>query len=123
MRGMEFVPHGTSQVRYERKWHLGDPGAVYEFNIKLPKIEGVRQDLDWETIQIHAEDAIEELATLLRRRFFWVGEVYQTGRSRGWLAVEDKTGRATEAGLQKIAGLVDASRRQFIRMLREEYPA
>lgn len=111
----------TNSVRWDTKWKLGDKGAVYEFDIKLPRITGVR-GMTNEEFEIEAEDSISWFEDSLRQRYTWIGQVYQTGRSGGWLAVEDKKGLATEAKLRTILGMIEKAQRDFIQYLRRTYP-
>lgn len=109
-------------MRLEKRWQVGDPGAVYEFDIKLPRITGVR-DITNEEFEIEAEDSIQFFVEDLRERYSWIGQVYQTGRSGGWLAIEDKKGLATTAKLENISKMIDEAMKDFIKQLRSQYPA
>jgi len=99
---------------------VGEAGQIYEFYIKVygpvnaPKLttEG------WE---IEADFAMEEFADKLRKRYKWVGEVYFAGRSNGWLAIQDKDGKAKEKTLQTIMGLVDEAKKRFIKRMEKEF--
>ncbi len=107
-------------MRLDKRHSIGDAGAVYEFNVKLSmKVRGVQvEDM---TLGEDTERAIEELADELRSKFRWVGRVYRTGRSGGWLAIEDKTGGATESALEVIGEMVDAARERFEQDLVDVY--
>lgn len=108
------------RIRYEKKWKVGDPGAIYEFNIKLGRIDAPR--LTDEALEREALGAIEYFEeSRLRARYPWIGRVYRTGRSGGWLAVEDKTGGATKEDILEIADTVDESREHFERRMEETY--
>ncbi len=109
-------------VRLKKGWEVGDAGAVYEFDIKLGRIEGVR-GMTNEEFEMEASDSIEDFVARLRDRYTWIGNVYQTGRSGGWLAIEDKKGLATEAKLLKIDKLIDEAQKNFIRHLQANYYA
>lgn len=99
---------------------IGDPGIVYEFEIKLQKIYGV--DMTDGDLEIESQDSIDDFKRLLKARYKWITDVYQTGRSGGWLAVKDGKGGATKAKLKTIAKLVDQAQEDFVRYLQEEYP-
>lgn len=109
-------------MRLKKGWEVGDAGAVYEFDIKLPRIEGVRAMTN-EEFDMEASDSIEDFVSLLRDRYTWIGDVYQTGRSGGWLAIEDKKGLATKAKLLKIQELIESAQKNFIRHLQANYYA
>ncbi len=108
-------------MRLKKGWEVGDAGAVYEFDIKLPKIDGV--DISNDDFEIEAMDSIQDFVRELKRRYSWIGNVYQTGRSGGWLAIEDKTGGATKAKTRKINDLVREAKDNFVRYIKDEYPA
>lgn len=114
-----MIPHGTRRVRYEGD--LGEPGSVYEFDIRLPVIRGVK--IDNEDFEFEAQHSLKEFERELRRTYTWIGQCYQTGRSGGWLAVEDKRGLATEAKLRRIMDKIDQAQAAFIRFLKSEYRA
>ncbi len=105
-------------VRHEGT--LGDAGVVYEFNVKLRS--RVPTSASWETMMEEAERALEDFADQLREKNKWIGNVYFTGRSGGWLAVEDREGRMTRAKLDAIAKKVGAGLKSFKKYLAEEYP-
>lgn len=99
---------------------IGEPGVVYEFEIKLQKIYNV--DMTDGELLMESEDSIEDFERMLKARYKWITEVYQTGRSGGWLAVKDGKGGATKGKLKTIAKLVDQAQKDFVRYLQEEYP-
>lgn len=107
-------------MRVEKKYEVGDPGAVYEFNIKLPLMRGV--DCTDKEFSEAARESIEIFVRQLKQRYTWIGRVYQTGRSAGWLAIEDKKGLATEAKLKTIQKMVNRALDQFVRYMEEAYP-
>lgn len=107
-------------MRFEKRYSIGDRGAVYEFNIKLSsRIRGV--NCSDEQLEADAEAALEELEHELRQKFRWIGRVYREGRSGGWLAIEDKTGGASEGALEIIEELVDTARERFESELIQAY--
>lgn len=110
-----------SHCRVDKRYEMGEPGAVYEFEIKLQKISHV--DMTNEELEFESRDALEDFSRELKKRYKWIGEIYQTGRSGGWLAVEDKKGGATKAKIKTIIGLVDKAQADFVKYLQAEYPA
>jgi len=112
-----FAPQ--AQVRLENRWQLGDVGAVYEFNVKLHRVQADVPDPIWEQ---DVRAAMEEFKTALKRKYPWIGETYLTGRSAGWLAVEDPEGKMTKKTLEDIAKRVESAKRQFVKDMEEAYP-
>lgn len=113
-------PHTAgSSCRWDVEYQLGEKGAVYEFDIKLPTFRAEMTDEDFE---IEAETALDILADALRARYTWIGQVGRAGRSGGWLTIEDKRGLATQAKLENIVDMVSKAKGNFIRHLEREYP-
>jgi hypothetical protein len=112
-----FVPQ--AKVRLEDRWRLGDVGAVYEFNIKLGLVEA---DVSNSQFERDAERALVEFEQKLRQKYPWIGRIYRTGRSGGWLAVEDPKGKMTKAALKSIAERVAAGKRQFVHDMERAWP-
>jgi hypothetical protein len=112
-----FAPQ--AQVRLPSDKSLGDAGAVYEFNIKLYRVESNASELEWEE---DSRMALEEFEYDLREKYPWIGRMYQTGRSGGWLAVEDPNGKMTKATLKSISKRVEAAKRQFVKDMEQAYP-
>ena len=109
-----------ADVRWDTKWNLGDPGAVYEFNIKLRKFHAPR--LTDERLSFEADGALQYFEeNFLRARYPWVGKVFRGGRSGGWLAVEDRDGRATREDILEISAAVEDGRELFIQRMEAEY--
>ena len=108
-----------SRIRWETKHRIGQAGAVYEFNVKLPRIP--EATFTEEDLYIERDIALMVFKDLLKQDFKWVGDVYFTGRSSGWLAVEAGKGGATQKQILDIADRVDDARDEFVRYLREEY--
>lgn len=108
------------RIRWEQKYKVGEPGAVYEFNVKLPRMTASFRDEDLYVERVHAVRAFEKI---LRRDFPWVGELYFTGRSDGWLAIQDKQGKATATSILAIADRVDDALGEFVKYMEEEYPS
>lgn len=101
-------------MRLESRYEVGQPGARYEFNVKLSlKLARAGVEISDEVLALEADDAVGRFAEELRERYPWVGEVYQTGRSHGWLAIQDRTGGATEEDLRAIDEWVDSEREIF----------
>lgn len=99
---------------------IGEPGIEYEFEIKLQKISGV--DMTNDDLMMESEDSIDDFKRMLKSRYKWITQIYQTGRSGGWLCVVDGKGGATEAKLKTIAGLVDKAQKNFVKFLQSNYP-
>jgi hypothetical protein len=99
---------------------IGEPGVVYEFEIKLQKISHV--DMTNAELEMESAASIEDFEDMLASRYKWITEIYQTGRSGGWLAIKDGKGGATKGKLKTIAKLVDQAQEDFVRYLQEEYP-
>ncbi len=108
-----------SSCRWDSKWKIGDKGAEYEFDIKMPPL-GIEISDDQFTDE--ADMALEELAIALRARYSWIGRVGRAGRSGGWLAIEDKKGLATFAKLENITEMVAKAKRRFAIDLLNGYP-
>jgi hypothetical protein len=108
-----------AQIRLESQWQLGDAGAVYEFNIKLRRVQSSASDVEWEQ---DVGTALEEFEYELQKKYPWIGRVYTTGRSGGWLAVEDPNGKMTKATLQSMSQMVEAAKRQFVKDMEQAYP-
>jgi hypothetical protein len=106
-------------MRYETKYEIGDVGAVYEFNVKMYHLRGV--NITDDELEIDVNDALDSFADQLRKRYKWIGRVYLTGRSGGWLAIEDRTGKARKATLEKIDDTVNQAVRDFQSWLRKQY--
>ena len=113
-----FAPQ--TQVRLDEQWRLGDIGAEYEFNVKLPPMRLKISELEFEH---DTEVALDEFQQELRRKYPWIGQMHLTGRSGGWLSIEDPKGKMTKAKLKEIAERVEAGRRQFIKDMHQAWPA
>ena len=105
-------------MRYETKYKFGEP-AVYEFDVKLRHLRGV--NITDGQLEGEVESALDAFADYLRGRYKWIGNVYLTGRSGGWLAVEDDDGKARQSTLHTIDKLVSEAVRKFQKDLRESY--
>lgn len=110
-------------MRLDRRHAIGDVGAVYEFDVKLPILRDKCPLLSQGELENDTEIAVDEFKNILQNRYDWVGNVYLTGRSNGWLAVEDSRGEATREALVEINSLVDEAYDQFMDSLREAYSA
>ncbi len=71
---------------------------------------------------VEAQIAVDAFADKLRKRYKWVGEVYLTGRSGGWLAVQDKDGKARGSTLETIDNLVKVAKMKFIKEMEKKFP-
>jgi hypothetical protein len=107
-----------ARLRWETKYEIGDPGAVYEFNVKFGAPGAKFSDDD---LQFERDHAVKVFEDILRGDYPWVGNVYLTGRSGGWLAVEDKKGGATEDAVLAILERVEDARDEFVKYMKEEY--
>lgn len=88
----------------------------YEFKVKLSmRVRGVNISND--ELQMETEYAVDSFARSLRKAYPWVGRVGLTGRSGGWLLIEDKKGEATEDELSDINDRVDEARKDFEQVL------
>jgi hypothetical protein len=112
-----FAPQ--ARVRIDDQWRIGDIGAVYEFNVKLHRVESDAPDAVWEQ---EVWTALDQFKQELRRKYPWIGDMDLTGRSDGWLAIEDPKGKMTKAKLETIAKLVEAGKRQFVKDMEQAYP-
>ena len=108
------------RIRYETKWKIGDPGAVYEFNVKFARGD-YSAEVDEVAMYREVGRAAEAFGSVLRGRYPWVGDVSIKGRSGGWLAVEDRDGGATREKIGEIADMVDDARVEFGKYLDETY--
>ncbi len=112
-----FAPQ--ARVRLDNQWRLGDTNAVYEFNVKLGRVEATCSQDQWDQ---DVATSLDEFVQLLKKKYPWVGDVYLTGRSGGWLAVQDPKGKMTKVTLASMAKLVEAARRQFIKDMEQCWP-
>jgi hypothetical protein len=112
-----FAP--MPSVRFETRWALGDPGAVYEFNVKIHGLPSNASEEQWDREVRRAFRAFE---TMLRARYPWLGELSFTGRSAGWLAIEDAEGRMTIETLNALSDAVDAALARFKQTMVRVYP-
>jgi len=106
-------------VRWGNKYSIGDAGAVYEFNVKMHHLRGV--NIDDDGLYLEVEEALERFAEKLRDRYSWIGDVSLTGRSGGWLAIEDAKGKARQSTLRTISELVRTELNAFQKYLRAKY--
>lgn len=116
---------------YDRTWGpvpdmrtegpVGKPGTVYEFNIKLRGLRGVK--ISDEELYVESELAVRGLSETLQESYPWISEVYQTGRSGGWLAIKDRDGKARDQSLREIGKFIQEERESFEQDLRERYGA
>lgn len=109
----------SSSCRYDSQARVGDKGVEYEFEIKMPVLDIEISDHEFEN---DARVAFKRLAAQLQSRYSWIGEVYQTGRSGGWMAFKDTRGLATPAKLRTIVGLVEEAKKKFAWQLLIDYP-
>ena len=99
---------------------VGDRGAVYEVRVKLSmRIRGVK--ITEHELAADTDAAVEEFSDVLRSEYPWIGRVYLTGRSNGWLAIEDAKGKATKDALEAIHERVNEARKDFETSIIESY--
>lgn len=110
-----------SLCRWDTRDAVGNVGVEYEFEIKIPTISGV--DCTNAEFEDLASQFIADFKRTLKSRYTWVGDVYTSGRSGGWLTVVDKKGLATREKLKTIIGLVEKGKRAFVKELKYQYPA
>ena len=108
-----------ARMRFDNKYTIGEPGAVYEFNVKMRHLRGVNISND--QLMEETYDALRSFERDVLSKYGWVGDVSLTGRSGGWLAIEDISGKATKVKLDKIAQEVERDLRAFQKRLREQY--
>ncbi len=106
-------------MRYEKGHEIGEPGGVYEFNVKLRRLRGVK--ISDSKLYHETEDALHAFAGRLRKRFRWIDTIELRGRSNGWLAIEDPQGGATRSELRTINAMVEKAVVKFQDDLRSEY--
>ena len=112
-----FAPQ--PRVRFDGSRKLGDAGVTYEFNVKIQRIESDATQVQWDS---EVERSFEGFTEYVRGRWPWLGAVYFTGRSGGWLAIEDPSGRMTGRTLVAIQKQVGLSLQAFKRHMVAEYP-
>lgn len=101
---------------------IGKAGTVYEFNIKLHH-ELIGLSLTDDDLAIESDLAVQGIAEVLRESYPWISEVYQSGRSGGWLAIKDADGKAREKSLREISEFIQEEKAEFARELKERYGA
>lgn len=106
-------------IRLDSRHKLGEAGAVYEFNVKMRHLRGV--NISNEDLYIETEQAIDRFSEDLHNRYKWVGNVYQTGRSGGWLAIEDTKGGVRRSTLEAIEKRIQSALTRFQKDIREQY--
>ena len=120
MPGELGPPHSLeSSCRWDEKYKIGDVGAEYEIDIKIPPVSVSMTD---EEFTAESDQALHVLAQELRKRYSWIGRVGRAGRSGGWLAIEDTRGLATFAKLENITAMVAQSKSDFVDFIETYYP-
>ncbi len=112
-----FAPQ--PRIRFDGKRKLGDAGVTYEFNVKIQRIESSATQEQWDCEVESSREAFEEY---LRRRWPWIGGIYFSGRSGGWLSIEDPSGRMTGRTLIAMQKQVGAALKAFKAHMVKEYP-
>jgi hypothetical protein len=110
----------TSQpaVRFDGDAKLGDAGVAYEFNIKVLTLHVECSQDDWDR---EVCEAIRRFEAQARARWPWIGAIYTTGRSGGWLAITDPSGRMTRRTLEAMRRSVGKALAAFKKYMREIY--
>ena len=95
--------------------------VIFEFNIKVPPIN---TSIDSDGWNIEVQDEVDNFTEWLRKRYSWVENVYITGRSGGWVAVQCYPGQSpTSLSVpHSIAKHVYAKRKAFVKRVSREYP-
>ena len=112
-----FAPQPICRFDGDKK--LGDAGVTYEFNVK---VFGCRCSATCDQFDAAARGAFEAFESYARERWPWIGNIYQNGRSGGWLAVHDPRGQMTKRSLAAMQKAVDKALRAFKRHMVTEYP-
>jgi hypothetical protein len=111
-----FAPQPV--VRFDGDAKLGDAGVAYEFNVKIRRLNSAAVETDWSD---EAELARQELRSELHAKWPWLGDPYFTGRSGGWLAITDPSGRMTRRTLEAMRRSVGKALAAFKKYMREIY--
>jgi hypothetical protein len=112
-----FAP--MPKVRFPGGSKLGDAGVPYEFNVKIMRLESdAPEDVYYQEVQ----DALADFEAAMHRKYPWLGSMYFSGRSGGWLTIEHPTGKMTKAKLEVIAKAVGAALARFKQHMVTEYP-
>lgn len=112
-----FLPQPV--CRFDCDSRIGDEGVTYEFNVKILKIQSSADFVDWD---IERQVAYGDFELLLQKKFPFFTLQGFTGRSGGWLALEDPQGRMTEARLKKIQKLVAVALLSFKKHMIATFP-
>jgi hypothetical protein len=108
----------AKQLRCRFEGDLGAVGTVYEFNVKIHRLPSAASEEDW---YFEVEKARAEFETRLQVRHpSWL--VAFTGRSGGWLTIEDREGKMTEKRLEALADRVDRALDRFKARMVKKYP-
>jgi hypothetical protein len=112
-----FAPQPVCRFDADKK--IGDAGVTYEWNVKIYGLASDATTEQWDGAVADAFDAFEAYAHC---RWPWLGSIYFSGRSGGWLAVHDLHGKMTERSLGAMRKVVDKALRAFKRHMITEYP-
>lgn len=112
-----FAPQPS--VRFPGESKLGDAGVPYEFNVKIMRLES---DASEEDYYHEAQRALESFQSAMHAKYPWLGDMHFSGRSGGWLTIEDPQGKMTKPKLAAIRKAVGAALAKFKAHMMKEYP-
>jgi hypothetical protein len=105
--------------RFDGDSNLGDAGVVYEFNVKIYRLASNASEGAWYR---EVESARERFHEEVANRWPGLDVTGFTGRSAGWLCVEDTTGQMTEKRLAALERMVTKALERFKRHMVAKYP-
>jgi hypothetical protein len=112
-----FLPQPVA--RFDADGRLGDVGLVYEFNVK---IHGLPSNADQDNWDWEVETALRAFKISFEHRHPWADVEGFTGRSGGWLAIKDTTGRMTPRTLEITQQRVKEALEAFKKHMVARYP-
>jgi hypothetical protein len=112
-----FAP--LPSVRFPGDSKIGDARVPYEFNVKIYRIEA---NASVEDLVIERDDHLAVFREAMCKKYPWLGSMYFSGRSGGWLTIEDPQGKMTRPRLLAISDAVDVALARFRQHLIKEYP-
>ncbi|HXB28059.1 MAG TPA: hypothetical protein VNV25_25235 [Gemmatimonadaceae bacterium] len=112
-----FAPQPVCRFDGDKK--IGDPGVTYEFNVKIYGLASNADQVDWDD---EVSTALSHFKLRARLRWPWIGSIEFSGRSGGWLAVEDPQGKMTKRSLEAMQKVVAKGLAAFKRHMIRTYP-
>ena len=109
----------STRIRPNCNINIDSESNTYEFYVKIytpVDAPNLTQD-GWD---IEVDLAVQIFTDKLKKRYKWVSDVYLTGRSGGWLAIE-ATRPIRESVLWTVMELVDKEKKKFIKYLEKEF--